>query len=274
MQRQGIHRVCLVLALIALAPGEQARAQEQAQEQAQVQVQEPPKPAVDTSGRLFVNRCTGCHTIGRGTLTGPDLTKAITWREADLEIAIVRMQEKAGPLAKDEIAGLIAFLKDPAVNDRIAAEDARIAQLFAAQLEPPNAAAGERLFRGEDVLANGGMACLACHRIGDVGGGTLGLDLTGVFGRMGRTGLLSALEKAPFKVMAPVYRDKPLTRQEILHIVRWIETMDARPVTPRSDRMLPAAASCAAIFLAALVVGTRSSKRTGVREALASRRRS
>lgn len=234
----------------------------------------PGRTEVDTAARLYVSRCTGCHTIGRGMLTGPDLSASIAWREADLEIAILRMVEKAGALSNDDVSGLIGFLKDPAVKDRIAAEEARIAQQFAATLEPPDAAVGERLFRGERLLTNGGMACLACHRIGDVDGGTLGLDLTGVFGRMGETGLVSALEKAPFLVMGPVYRDKPLTRQEALHVARWIQTVDAAPKGAGADPVLPAAASFAALCLAAIVLGTRSSKGTRAREFLALRRRS
>ncbi|MBK7874236.1 MAG: c-type cytochrome [Planctomycetes bacterium] len=229
---------------------------------------------IDTAGRLFVSRCTGCHTIGRGVLTGPDLSASIAWRESDLETAILRMQEKAGALRKDEIADLIRFIKDPAVKIRIAAEEARIVQLFAATLAPPDAETGRRLFSGEQLLANGGMACLACHRIGDVDGGTLGLDLTGVFGRMGEMGLVSALEKAPFQVMAPVYRDKPLTRQEAVHLTRWIQEMESKPAAARPDPVLPAALSVAALCLVAIVLGTRSSQRVSAREWLATRRQS
>jgi cytochrome c2 len=236
--------------------------------------QEPAVANVDSAAKLFVSRCTGCHTIGRGTLTGPDLTAAIAWREADLTTAIVRMQEKAGPLSRDDIAGLIGFLKDPRVKERVATEEARIAQQFAAKLEPPNAEIGGRLFRGEKLLVNGGMACISCHRIGELGGGTLGVDLSGVFGRMGEAGLLSALEKAPFKVMSPVYRAKPLTRQEVLHITSWLKTMDAQSSVRLTDPIGPAAASVAAAFLVALVVGTRKAKRTSARGALAQRKRS
>ena len=239
-----------------------------------LRAQEPAVAVVDSAAKLFVSRCTGCHTIGRGTLTGPDLTAAIAWREADLTTAMVRMLEKAGPLSKDDIAGLIGFLKDPKVKERAATEEARIAQQFAAKLEPPNAEIGGRLFRGEDLLANAGMACIACHRIGELGGGTLGVDLSGVFGRMGEAGLLSALEKAPFKVMSPVYRAKPLTRQEVLHITSWLKTRDAQTSVRSADPIGPAAASVAALCLAALVVGTRKAKRSSAREALAKRTRS
>ena len=230
--------------------------------------------AVDSAAKLFVSRCTGCHTIGRGTLTGPDLTAAIAWREPDIEKAIVRMQEKAGALSNDDIAGLIGFLKDPKVKERIAAEEARITQQFAAKLEPPSAEMGGRLFRGDELLSNGGMACVACHAIGELGGGTLGPDLTGLFGRMGEAGLLSALEKAPFKVMSPVYREKPLTRQEALHIARWLQAMESTPSTRGADPVPPAAASVALLCMAMLVVGMRKSKRTSAREALAIRSRS
>lgn len=274
MPRHLNDRTAAALILVALSAGLRAQEPAPVATPAQAPAAAANPAPIDTAGRLYVSRCTGCHTIGRGTLTGPDLAAAITWREADLETAILRMQEKAGALSKDDIAGLIGFLKDAQVKDRIAAEEARIAQQFAATLEPPDSAAGERLFRGEDLLANGGMACIACHRIGDVGGGTLGLDLTGVFGRMGHTGLLSALEKAPFKVMAPVYRDKPLTRQEALHIACWLEAMDATPAAASTDPVVPAAASVAVLCLAALVLGTRGSKRTSAREALAIRRRS
>jgi cytochrome c peroxidase len=207
-------------------------------------------------------------------LTGPDLTASLSWREPDLEAAILRMQEKAGPLSTDEVSGLIAFLKDAQVKERIAAEEARITQQFAAKLEPPSAATGERLFRGEELLQNGGMACIACHRIGGVRGGTLGLDLSGVYGRMGETGLVSALEKAPFLVMAPVYREKPVTRQEALHIARWIRDMDAQSPDPGADPVVPAAASVAALGLAALVLGARKTRRRSARAELAVRSRS
>lgn len=270
------HGIVLGLALLVGTPSLRAQAPStpSAPAKADASPAVSPPASIDTTGRLFVSRCTGCHTIGRGVLTGPDLSASITWRESDLETAILRMQERAGALGKDEIADLIRFIKDPEVKSRIAAEEARIVQLFAATLEPPDAGTGRQLFSGEQLLANGGMACIACHRIGDVDGGTMGLDLTGVFGRMGETGLVSALEKAPFQVMAPVYRDKPLTRQEAVHVTRWLQEMDGKPVAARTDPVLPAALSVAALCLAVIVLCTRSSQRSNAQEWLARRRRS
>ena len=234
----------------------------------------PQAPAPDTSARFFASRCTGCHTIGRGALTGPDLTTAIAWREADLEKAILRMQEKAGAFTKEEVAGLIALLKDSGVKDRVAAEQARIAQQFALKLAPPNAATGADLFIGRALLGNGGMACVACHELGDFGGGTLGPNLSGIYGRMGEAGLLSAIEKAPFKVMGPMYRNKPLTPQEIVHLTCWLKSVDTNTTSPGRDPLGPAAASVAALFMGVLVLGTRKSQRTGARQSLQRRTRS
>lgn len=263
-----------VLVATALLTCTLARAQEAAAPQAvtppqtAAPSQETAPTLIDEAAKLFVSRCTGCHTIGRGALTGPDLTTAIAWREPDLEAAILRMQEKAGTLAKDEIASLIAFLKHEKVRERVGAEEARIAQQFAAKLAPPDAAMGERLFRGTEPLAERGLACVACHRIGDVDGGTLGPNLSGVFARMGEVGLVSAMEKSAFKVMSPLYREHPVSRQEALHITRWISTIDGQTSASASSRIDSAAAVVALCGLGVLFVALRKSASSSARQSL------
>ncbi len=259
-------------ALLAVAP--LASAQQTSPPAAEPPLQTPVAQVPDTAARFYASRCTGCHTIGRGALTGPDLTTAIAWPEADLEKAILRMQEKAGAFTKDELSGLIALLKDAAVKARVAAEQARIAQQFALKLAPADAAIGERLFFGREPFSNSGMACIACHEQGELGGGTLGPNLSGIYARMGEAGLLSALEKAPFKVMGPLYRNKPLTPQEIVHLTCWLKSVDSNTTLPGRDPLGPAAASLAALFMGVLVLGTRKSQRTGARQSLKRKTRS
>lgn len=195
--------------------------------------------AADLAARGYVSRCTGCHTIGRGVLTGPDLAKAITWQGADLRIAILRMQEKTGPIAPDEVDTLITFLKDENRDVRIAAEVERLAAQFAVELDPPSAATGRTLFLGRSGFQNGGTACVACHPFSETDGGNLGPDLTGIVARLGRQGLLSATEKPAFKVMAPLYREHPLTRQEVVHLTRFFEEMDRGVVQRAGVPWLP-----------------------------------
>ncbi len=259
-------------ALLAVAP--LATAQETASPAVEPPVQAPTVQVPDTAARFYASRCTGCHTIGRGALTGPDLTTAIAWPEADLEKAILRMQEKAGAFTKEEVAAMIALLKDAAVKERVGAEQARIAQQFALKLAPPDAALGEKLFFGRAPFSNGGMACSACHEQGELGGGTLGPNLSGIHARMGEAGLLSALEKSPFKVMGPLYRNKPLTAQEIVHVTCWLKSVDSNTTPQGRDPLGPAAASLAALFMGVLVLGTRKSQRTGARRSLKRKTRS
>lgn len=186
-------------------------------------------PETDAAARIYVNRCTGCHTIGRGNLTGPDLVAATKWSVPDLRLGVEKMQEKSGPMTPDEIDGVVRLLKDPDVLPRLAAEEARISLQYAAKLAPASPAEGGRLFDGSQALTNGGLACIACHRAGGGHGGGLGPDLLGVFTRTGATGLRSAVEKSQFKVMSAAYREHAVTAQEAMHLVAYFESIDANP---------------------------------------------
>ncbi|MBL8858433.1 MAG: c-type cytochrome [Planctomycetes bacterium] len=221
---------------------------------ARAQVTSPAAP--DAAARSYVSRCTGCHTIGKGALTGPDLTRSLTWQPPDLRAAIVRMQDKTGPIAPDEIDEMVAFLRDAQRDARIAAEEQRIAAQFAVELDPPSAELGRKLYLGTAAFENGGTACVACHHFADVGGGALGPDLTGIFARLGRQGLIAATEKPAFKVMAPIYRDRPVTRQEALHLARYFEESDTGPVQ-RASAPWGAALGLVGIALAGVLLFTR-----------------
>ncbi|MBL8861197.1 MAG: c-type cytochrome [Planctomycetes bacterium] len=196
----------------------------------------------DTAARSYVNRCTGCHTIGKGALTGPDLVKSLTWPDADLRTAIARMQEKTGPITPVELDALIALLKDDRRDARIAAEQERIAAQFAVQMDPPSADVGRALYLGTRAFENGGTACVACHHFSAISGGALGPDLTGIHARMGTPALISATEAPAFKVMGPLYRARPVTRQESLHVARFLETEDRGPANRPAPPWMPASA--------------------------------
>ena len=157
----------------------------------------------------FRETCAGCHTIGGGDLTGPDLNAATQWPRADVRAAVERMQDYTGTLTPQQIDALADFLKDPNVKTRLAA--------------PPkpafdaSPATGRKLFFGEQKLANGGMPCFACHSAGGRGG-SLAADLTLVHQRMGETPLLAATEKPNFPLMKTSYGARPVTAQEAHHL--------------------------------------------------------
>src|SRR5262245_48169224 len=74
--------------------------------------------AEDVWANRFLLRCSGCHTIGKGVLTGPDLAPTAGWPEESLRKAIVNMEKNVGALPPAEVDGLLGFLKDAAARDR------------------------------------------------------------------------------------------------------------------------------------------------------------
>jgi mono/diheme cytochrome c family protein len=179
-------------------------------------------PPADPAASNYMLKCAGCHTVGGGKLTGPDLKDSALWSEKDLLPKIKLMEKHVGPLSLEETHSFAQFLKDPQVRERIQAEQARIAKADEAKYEKGDARKGADLFYGRAVLRMGGLSCVACHGAGTWGGG-LGLDLHQVFPRMGETALISAIEKGQFKVMDAAYRKRPISRQEAIHLTKFLE---------------------------------------------------
>ena len=82
---------------------------------------------------------------------------------------------------------------------------------------------GKNLFTGSTRLENGGPACRACHTatgIGALGGGSLGPDLTGSYGRLGDALITWPQTTAP---MAAIFSEKPLTPEEEADLLAFFE---------------------------------------------------
>ncbi len=74
---------------------------------------------------LFVSKgCVGCHTIGRGRLTGPDLNGVTDRREADWILAMITNPDS---MVKDDATArqLLAEYMTPMLNMNVTSEDAR-----------------------------------------------------------------------------------------------------------------------------------------------------
>lgn len=187
----------------------------------------------DRSAKLFVLKCAGCHTVGGGDLSGPDLKKSSTFQYNDLLKAISRMQEQVGPLSKKEMDELANFLKAETASERIKQENQRIAKLQEASLEPPNAKIGRELFLGTKPFKNGGLSCISCHNVasaGKWGGGKLGPSLEKTFNKFGKHNLASAIENSNWKVMKEAYKNHPVTKQEAVHLVGFFRSIKDEPI--------------------------------------------
>lgn len=220
----------------------------------------------DRAARIYLDRCAGCHTVGGGMRSGPDLLASTAWKPADLTVAVKRMEKNSGPMSDADVAALVEFLKDPSVRDRITSEESRAALKAAASLEPASAALGRDLFHGVRAFRNGGASCASCHDFGG-GGGSLAVPLTTVHARLGGVALASAIEQSAFPIMRPVYAAHPVTKQEAAHLVAYLAQPPAQPA-PDPPLGLAALAG-SGLFVAALaVVGSR--RRIGTRARLVS----
>jgi len=193
----------------------------------------------------FRTRCTSCHTIGGGRLTGPDLKNVIEQAAAsgkDREWLIRFIQDPQGMIQSGDAYALKLQQETPgnavmpsqpdmtralagSLLDLIEAESKLQRSQFAgspislAPFTAEDVQVGRELFRGSRPLANGGPPCISCHtvgRIGALGGGRLGPDLTLVNERLGGPkGLSTWLLAPPTPTMQSIFKTQALKPEEI-----------------------------------------------------------
>ncbi|MCX6895100.1 MAG: c-type cytochrome [Verrucomicrobia bacterium] len=227
----------------------------------------------DLVAARFMISCAGCHSLAGIKLNGPELTPATAWPAEQLKTAIKRMEKNVGPMPDEQIAALAEFLKVPDIRERLKAEEVRIQAQFLAKMTPPDAALGRLLFLGNEPLRNGGLACAACHTAAGTGG-NLGPDLTGVFAKVGgMTPLISGIEQAGYKVMAPHYKRHPVTKQEAMHLAKYFSTLDPSKPAPAQASFVPVGGGIALAMLVGLVFHFRSQRQSRGRDVKLQRRR-
>jgi mono/diheme cytochrome c family protein len=177
----------------------------------------PVASAAADPATTFSRKCSSCHTFGKGILVGPDLKGVtgrhkrewlVSWitssetvirsRDRDATALFGKFKQQRMPdqsLSPAEIAGLLDYLAagGPEIDAR--KRDRRADTATAAEIET-----GHELFVGQRPLANGGGACVSCHRVGDAvaAGGTLGPDLLTAYARYQDKGLAALLAKGCF----------------------------------------------------------------------------
>jgi mono/diheme cytochrome c family protein len=216
----------------------------------QQQVQALPAPTTAPAvtggaGRFFGQNCAGCHTIGGGALTGPDL-KNVTQRRDRAWLVNLLLDPKSvihsgDPYALELLAkargiimpnifgmtreradAMLDFIETQSKMDKSWFSELPISDR---PLTAEDAARGRETFAGRAPLTNGGPSCMGCHTAGDVEGGQLGPDLTKVYERVGgRTALTARLWTPVTPTMLPVYQQHPLQDEEVLGLVAYLET--------------------------------------------------
>ncbi len=207
-----------------------------------------PKAFAEDPVTDFKQNCSSCHTIGGGRLTGPDLKHVEKRKDRDWLIKFIvdptgvldsgdpyalKLLDEARGARMNPIAGM-SRKRAEQLLDLVAVESELEKSQFAGvqiSMRPftnADVLLGRELFTGEQQLANGGAACIACHDIGGLkafGGGRLSdKDLTKVFERYEDRRKLGTWLSAPATpTMQPTFREHPMTEDEILGLVAYFE---------------------------------------------------
>jgi cytochrome c553 len=227
----------------------------------------------DMAATRFLTSCSGCHTLTDMKLTGPGLAPSSKWPLEQLKTAIKLMEKNVGPLKPEDLTALAEFIKDDKCKERLVAEQEKMQARFMAKMAPADAALGKELFTGTKGFHNGGLACAACHSISGTGG-NLGPDLAGIFTKMGgKTPLISAIEKANFKIMAPHYTRHPVTTQEAIHLTEYLSKIDPKAPAASAPMYAQAGTVLAGLMLAGMTLLLRSMRSKRGRDTKLTRRR-
>lgn len=215
----------------------------------------PATAAGNEAATVFRQNCMSCHTIGGGKLVGPDL-KHVTQRKDRAWLAgfitdprpylasdpyALKLKQEAGGAVMPPIAGmtqakaqtLLALIE---AESKLKTSQFQGLQITDEPFTPADVARGLRIFTGERALAKGGTSCVSCHTVkglGGLSGGRLGPDLTQVLERLqGRKGLAAWLQAPATPTMRPAFADRPLTNEELLALVAFLESEAKTRVGP------------------------------------------
>lgn len=254
-----------------------------------------PQPARASSAQapdgeqLYAQHCASCHQPGGLGLEGAFPPLAGNPAAADeVYVATVIRDGLSGPL---EVLGVsydaamppVAGLTDPEIEE-VASYVAALAGPAdateddpATGPDPDDAAAtneavtgdverGEDLFLGAASFENGGAACAACHTagsVGNLGGQSLGPDLTDIFDTLGgEIGLTGWMANPPSPTMQPLFADRPLTDAEVADVVAFLGDTPNQDPDTGFDRLLVAGLGGLAVLVAGMAVFWRGMRQT------------
>lgn len=202
---------------------------------------------------IFKQKCSACHTIGKGKRVGPDLKDV--HKKADIEWLKKFIKKPSDLFGKDkradsllkEFAGIKMpdlGLSDKEVKDILfyiqensktieakkaeKKEEKKKIKVSEETFNKEKYKRGKALFSGEIAFKNKGTPCISCHNVQKVfpfGGGRLGPDLSKAIKNYGEEGLSLTLSNIPFPTMEPIFKSKPLKKDEINAIVYFMKNL-------------------------------------------------
>jgi mono/diheme cytochrome c family protein len=213
---------------------------------------------------LFADNCAVCHTVGQGTLVGPDLANVQMRREKTWINSFIRGSSIMIKNGDQTAVAIFAKFNNTVMPDQDFFSDAEIDAILAyiestspefvaetkdtsKKVEPEkpvepavvgrsveeateeDIARGRLLFSGQTRLESGGPSCLSCHNVRDdrlIGGGLLAKDLTQVFSRLNENGIKGMLSNPPFPAMRKAYENHPINSDEAFLLTAFLKSAD------------------------------------------------
>jgi len=257
----------------------------------------PVSSTESTAGaQLYTQHCAACHQAAGQGIDGtfPPLAGNPAAADADYVETAIRegvsgpievlgvgydtvMPPVVGLTDDAEIAQVVDYviaLAGPAAGDQDDEEDgqsepAAPAEESAAEPVDGDVDRGHDLFIGATRFENDGPACAACHTagsVGNLGGQSLGPDLTGAFEALGgEVGLRGWMANPPSATMQPLFADRPLSEAELADVVTFLADAPSQG-EPSSgfDRLTAVGLVGLGVLLAGMAVVWRGMRQTYV----------
>jgi ubiquinol-cytochrome c reductase cytochrome c subunit len=236
---------------------------------------------VEEGAQVYADNCSTCHQAGGVGIPGsfpplagnpravdPDHVESVVREGLDEPIEVQGVTYTAAmqpvDLSADEITAVAAYVASLASGETTATP-----ATTAPPIGPGDAVAGEDLFVGATTFANGGAACAGCHTagsVGNLGGSSLGPDLSDSIARFGgAAGLIAWLGDPPSATMTPLFADRPLTDQEIADLVAFLtEAPDRSEPSYFGDVLVWLGLAGLVVLLAGMAVVWRGMRQTYV----------
>ena len=247
----------------------------------------------DAGKELFEKQCTSCHTVGGGDGAGPDLKGVAAKHPADWLVRVITEPDKLAAdkdpaqlelvkkfgmempnlgISRDDAQKIVAFLGGGSSPAKEGTPAAGAAAPGAGAVQPPEApkqaelvvtkellATGRDLFTGKEPFAKGGAPCVSCHRLSypGINGGALAADLTGVYEKMGESGVRGVLKSLSFPVMKKIYAERPLSEEEMTALSALFKDAAARKHAPSDPYPLAGLGFFALCLVAAILFKRR-----------------
>lgn len=198
--------------------------------------------------RIFKATCAACHKISNRKFVGPGLANIHEKRTKEWFNKFVKSSQtliKSGDadavkvfeennrlimpdhaISDADLNNLYEYIKEvsPSISELSTVEIVEKEIPFEPTKE--DILKGQELFSGKQRFKNNGTSCNSCHNVIKdefISGGSLAVDLTDVYERLGNVGIQAMISGLPFPQMKNSYQNNPITDEEASQLTAFLK---------------------------------------------------